>query len=224
MNLRGVLAAGILLAGPGYGLLASSTVIQLGETGVSYPVTDFGAILLQDRVSGADASVAYFVEVTLKITAGAGGTMFASDYFVDLRHNTGSTLDDSLGAYRSVNLFQDLGAVADPFGFGSVANGIEIRLKDSYPIRLRDVSDYTSTAALTGNWQAYEALDPLGLMDPNGVWGLFVSDTSIGGAGVLTEWTVTLTPVPEPVLSPSLWAAVVFGVLGVRRRSGKSKL
>ena len=220
MRLRVVFAVGILLAGAGSGLWASSTVIQLGETGVSYPVTDFGAILLQDRLSGADASVAYFVEVTLKITAGAGGTMFASDYFVDLRHNTGSSLDDSLGAYRSVNLFQDLGAVADPLGFGSVANGMEIRLKDSYPIRLRDVSDYTSTAALTGNWQAYEALDPLGLMDPNGVWGLFVSDTSIGGAGVLTEWTVTLTPVPEPVLSPGILMAVGAVVLSKRRRRG----
>ena len=198
MKLRAMMGAGILWAGLGSGLWASSPVIQIGETGVSYPVTDFGAILLQDQVAGADASLAYYVEVTLKIVAGAGGNMFAADFLVDLRHNTGSSLNDPLGIYRSVNLFQDLAAPADPLGFGSVANGLEIRLKDSYPLRLRDVTDYNSTAALTGNWQAYEALDPLGQMDPNGVWGLFVSDTSIGGAGVLTEWTVTLTAIPEP--------------------------
>ena len=188
----------VFLTGWGSGLKASSTVIQIGETGISRPVTDFGAILLLDQVTGADASLTYFVEATLKITAGAGGTMFASDFLVDLRHNTGNAINDSLGTYRSVNLFQDLAAGADPLGFGSVANGIEIRLKDSFPLRLRDVADYTTTAALTGDWQAYEALDPLGAMDPNGVWGLFVSDTSIGGTGILTEWTVTLTAIPEP--------------------------
>jgi len=177
---------------------AASPVIQIGETGVSYPVTDFGAILLQDQVTGADAGTHYEVEVTLKIVPGIGVTMFAADFLVDLRHNTGSSLNDPVGTYRSVNLFQDLAATADSLGFGSVANGIEIRLKDSYPLRLRDVTEYNSTAALTGNWQAYEALDPLGQMDPNGVWGLFVSDTSIGGTGVVTEWTVTLKPVPEP--------------------------
>lgn len=223
MKLKGI-CVGILLAGLGSGVWASSTVIQIGETGVSYPVTDFGAILRQDQVRGADASVSYFVEVTLKITPAAGRTMFGSDFWVDLRHNTGSSLDDPQGFYRSVNLFQDLAAAADPFGFGSVANGIEIRLKDAFPLRLRDISDYTSTAALTGDWQPYEALDSLGQMDPNGVWGLFVSDTSIGGAGVLTEWTVTLKPVPEPVLSPSLWATVFLGVFGLRRSSEKSKL
>jgi len=141
--------------------------------------------------------------------------MFAADFFVDLRHNTGSSINDPLGFYRSVNLFQDLAATADPLGFGSVANGIEIRLKDSYPLRLRDVSDYNSTAALTGDWQAYEALNPLGQMDPNGVWALFVSDTSIGGAGVVAEGFELLdappkrlnakdTPIPY---HPNLWAA-----------------
>ncbi len=198
MKLRAMMGAGILWAGLGSGLWASSTVIQIGETGLSYPVTDFGAILLQDQVAGADASLAYFVEVTLKIVPAAGGNMFAADFLVDLRHNTGSSLNDPLGTYRSVNLFQDLAAGADPFQFGSVANGIEIRLKDSFALRLRDFADYNSTAVLTGDWQAYEALDPLGQIDPNGVWGLFVSDTSIGGAGVLTEWTVTLTAIPEP--------------------------
>ena len=193
-----ILTGALLVLGVSPVVQAASPVIQIGETGVSYPVTDFGAILLQDQVTGADASLAYFVEVTLKILPPVAGTMFASDFYVDLRHNTGSSLNDPLGTYRSVNLFQDLAAGADPLGFGSVANGLEIRLKDSYSLRLRDVTEYNSTAALTGNWQAYEALDPLGLMDPNGVWGLFVSDTSIGGAGVVTEWTVTLTAVPEP--------------------------
>ena len=197
---------------------AASPVIQIGETGVSYPVTDFGAILLQDQVAGADASLAYFVEVTLKILPPVAGTMFAADFLVDLRHNTGSSLDDPLGNYRSVNLFQDLAVGADPFQFGSVANGIEIRLKDSYALRLRDFADYNSTAVLTGDWQAYEALDPLGQMDPNGVWGLFVSDTSIGGAGVLTEWTVTLKPVPEPSFSPQFLVWMYFIFLSARRR------
>lgn len=222
MNLRRTLSVGILAAGLGSGLWASSTVIQVGETGVNYPVADFGAILLQDQVTGADASLAYFVEVTLKILPAAGGNMFAADFLVDLRHNTGSSLNDPVGTYRSVNLFQDLAATADPLGFGSVANGIEIRLKDSYPLRLRDYADFNSTAALTGNWQAYEALDPLGQMDPNGVWGLFVSDTSIGGVGVLTEWTVTLTAIPEPTISPGLLMAI-GAVLGMwrRKRSGR---
>ncbi len=216
MNLRGIFAAGLFLAGSG--LWASSTVIQIGETGVSYPVTDFGAVLLQDQVTGADPSLSYYVEATLKIVAGTGGSMFAADFFVDLRHNTGSSINDPLGFYRSVNLFQDLAATADPLGFGSVANGIEIRLKDSYPLRLRDVSDYNSTAALTGDWQAYEALDPLGQMNPNGVWALFVSDTSIGGAGVVTEWTVTLTAVPEPGFSPGFLMAAGAMLWGWRRK------
>lgn len=193
-----ILTGAFLVLWVGPVVQAATPVIQIGETGVSYPVTDFGAILLQDQVTGADASLAYFVEVTLKIVPAAGGNMFAADFLVDLRHNTGSSLNDPVGTYRNVNLFQDLAATADSLGFGSVANGIEIRLKDSYPLRLRDYADFNSTAALTGNWQAYEALDPLGQMDPNGVWGLFVSDTSIGGAGVVTEWTVTLTAVPEP--------------------------
>lgn len=212
-----ILTGAFLVLGVSPVVQAASSVIQIGETGVSYPVTDFGAILLQDQVAGADASLAYFVEVTLKIVPAAGGNMFAADFLVDLRHNTGSSLNDPLGTYRSVNLFQDLAAGADPFQFGSVANGIEIRLKDSYALRLRDFADYNSTAVLTGDWQAYEALDPLGQIDPNGVWGLFVSDTSIGGAGVLTEWTVTLTAIPEPTFSPGLLMAI-GAVLGMWRR------
>jgi len=221
MKLRAIMGAGILWAGLGSGLWASSTVIQIGETGVIYPVTDFGAILLQDQVTGVDASLAYFVEVTLKIVPAAGENMFAADFLVDLRHNTGSSLNDPVGTYRSVNLFQDLAATADSLGFGSVANGIEIRLKDSYPLRLRDYADFNSTAPLIGNWQAYEALDPLGQMDPNGVWGLFVSDTSIGGAGVVTEWTVTLTAIPEPG-SGALFVLGLGTLLALRRprRSG----
>ena len=216
-----ILIGTFLVLGVGSVIQAGSPVIQIGETGVSYPVTDFGAILLQDQVTGVDASLAYYVEVTLKIVAGGGGNMFAADFLVDLRHNTGSSLNDPLGTYGSLNLFQDLAATADPLGFGSVANGLEIRLKDSYPLRLRDVTEYNSTAALTGNWQAYEALDPLGQMDPNGVWGLFVSDTSIGGTGVVTEWTVTLTAIPEPG-SGALFVLGLGTLLALRRprRSG----
>jgi len=212
-----ILTGALLVLGVSSVIQAASPVIQIGETGVSYPVTDFGAILLQDQVTGADAGTPYEVEVTLKIVPGIGVTMFAADFLVDLRHNTGSSLNDPLGTYRSLNLFQDLAATADSLGFGSVANGIEIRLKDSYPLRLRDYADFNSTAPLIGNWQAYEALDPLGQMDPNGVWGLFVSDTSIGGAGVVTEWTVTLKPVPEPGSGALL--GLGLGALFVWRRA-----
>lgn len=69
-----ILTGAFLVLGVSPVVQAASSVIQIGETGVSYPVTDFGAILLQDQVAGADASLAYFVEVTLKIVPAAGET------------------------------------------------------------------------------------------------------------------------------------------------------
>ena len=200
--------------------LRAATVIQIGETGVAYPVVDFGAVHLQDRISGANAGVGYWVEVSLKISPAAGFDMFAADYLVTLSHNTGSSMTDPVGSYLSVKLFEDLGAAADPLAFGSMANGIQVVLRDDAPSSLSGFSDFTSTAPLTGDWRAYNALAPLGQMDPNGVWGLFVSDTSIGGAGVVTEWTVKLKEVPEPVFTPGVWMAVGAVFFRRRRRRG----
>ena len=42
-------------------------------------------------------------------------------------------------------------------------------------------------------------LTPLGQMDPNGQWTLFVADMEAGGTGKLTGWEVRAVPViPEP--------------------------
>ena len=45
--------------------------------------------------------------------------------------------------------------------------------------------------------------------DPNNFWTLFLADTDPGGQDTLVSWTLTVTPVPEPVNV----ALVIFGAL-----------
>ncbi len=62
-------------------------------------------------------------------------------------------------------------------------------------------------------------LEPLGRMDPNGAWTLFVADLEAGGTGKLVEWEVRGAPraiVPEP----EGWALLLLGgaLLVITRR------
>ena len=58
-------------------------------------------------------------------------------------------------------------------------------------------------------------LTPLGQMDPNGQWTLFVADMEAGGTGKLTGWEVrAVASVPEPagvlLLGMGLLALVAY--------------
>jgi len=127
-----------------------------------------------------------------------------------------------------------------PSGYGE--SGFNITLSDSaswdvhnYQVALGGVFD----GPLTGTWQPdgrrvhptvsldtsprTTTLEPLGNMDPNGSWTLFIADMEAGGTGRLVEWEVRGTPwsaIPEPRTVGLAFAGFLALGWGWRRRGG----
>ena len=117
-------------------------------------------------------------------------------------------------------------------------NGLDVSLgatgPDIHTYRL--VTTPATGAGVTGNWSAdgrdvdpfdvvnatvrTAGLAPFQGINPNGLWTLYVEDTTPGGVAKLKAWGLEWTPVPEPAAYASVAGALLLGgAWWVRRRN-----
>jgi len=156
---------------------------------------------------------------------------FTGDYYAYLSHGTA----DGASYNVAVLLNRPGRTITMPAGYSDA--GFDIILDDAaehdvhhYRMHVpldgmgRIQSDPPSKGILSGRWQPdarsadpFSVLDtsqrdaplaPLGFVDPNGTWTLFIADLSAGGEATLDSWSLTLTPIPK-VSTPSVVLAAI---------------
>lgn len=207
----------VLIAGVGFcipGMRAQQAPgFAFGESGLSQPIPDNdpSGIARTYRASGLAVGIPYDLEVSLSVEP-IGLGAFNGDYYAYLIHESPSGSD-----FRLSVLMNRVGATAEtPNGYSD--SGFRFAFSDFAP---KDVHQYRvsfgdpQSALVSGTWQPdgrmvdplvsldtsprTAFLSPLGQMDPNGQWTLFVADMEAGGTGKLTGWEVRAVPViPEP--------------------------
>ena len=210
----------VLIAGVGFcipGMRAQQAPgFAFGESGLSQPIPDNdpSGIARTYRASGLAVGIPYDLEVSLSVEP-IGLGAFNGDYYAYLIHESPSGSD-----FRLSVLMNRVGATAEtPNGYSD--SGFRFTFSDFAP---KDVHQYRvsfgdpQSALVSGTWQPdgrmvdplvsldtsprTAFLSPLGQMDPNGQWTLFVADMEAGGTGKLTGWEVRAVPsvpvIPEP--------------------------
>jgi len=218
---------------------AALTIITAGEKDLSLAIPDYQSSGLARTVtlSGYESQTPYIVTASIKIDP-VGYGAYNGDYFAYLRHIT----VDGLQSEVAVLLNRPGRTATNTSGYEN--SGMDVTFADDASV---DIHFYQPIATaggdlvgnyLTGNWQPDARnsdpfsvvtsdprtafLNPLGGMDPNGQWTLFVADMERGGTGVLTSWSVKLTPTPEPSSGFLLVSAGTIWLAFRRRRSRSS--
>jgi subtilisin-like proprotein convertase family protein len=206
-------AAALLGAAPVRGASFTNTVNQIipdgNPAGMSSTIT----------VSGINQPIAD-VNVTLNLSGGYNGDIYA--YL-------------SYGG-SSVVLLNRVGKTAsNPFGYDDI--GLNIRLDDQ---AAADIHTYGGNGGLTltGDWQPdgritspqfvldtdprATSLSVFNNMDANGQWTIFFADMSGGDNTTMTlmDWSLEVTPVPEP---GNLVLLFLAGLAGVRFFARKNR-
>jgi hypothetical protein len=207
----------------------------VGESGVSQliPDNDPSGIARTFQTSGLSVGIPYDLTVSLSVEPTGLGA-FNGDYYAYLLHETSSGSE-----FRLAVLMNRVGSSASqPNGYSD--SGFRLTFSDS---ALHDIHQYrvslggAPTGLVSGTWQPdgrridpFLALDtsprsaflaPLGQMDPNGQWTLFVADMEAGGTGKLTGWEVRAVPSATVIPEPStVWMLGIAGLawMGCRRR------
>jgi hypothetical protein len=206
-----------------------------GESGLSQPIPDNdpSGIARSYTASGLAVGMTYDLSVSLSVEPTGLGA-FNGDFYAYLLHENPSGSE-----FRMAVLMNRVGSSAD-FPNGYSDSGFQFIFRDSAS---QDVHQYrvslggTPSALVSGTWQPdgrkvdplvsldtsprTSLLSPLGQMDPNGQWTLFVADMEAGGTGKLTGWEVRAVPsatvIPEP--SPMLMLGIGWVIwAGCRRR------
>jgi hypothetical protein len=194
------------------GLAQAALVFEQTGLGISIPDNSAQGILRTIQVSGVDDSLTYAPRVSLRIV-GTGFGGFIGDLYGYLSHGT------SGGDYRMAVLLNRPGRTAlEPSGYDE--DGLDVVFADDATGDIhsyRDSNPSIVSGTLLGNWQPdartaspFEVeetsprtsfLAPLGAIDPNGTWNLFLADLEAGGTMRLESWGLELIPLPIPIPS-----------------------
>jgi len=230
----------VLLCLGGANLLAQTPGgFSFGESSLRLAIPDLdpSGVARSHTASGLATGVAYDLTVRLVIE-GTGFGAFNGDYYAYLFHETPEGSHSSLAV-----LLNRVGrGIETPSGYSD--SGFDVSLSDAaawdvhrYQVALGGAID----GPLTGVWQPdgrrvdpsisldsssrTALLEPLGNLDPNGSWTLFVADLEAGGTGRLVEWEVRGAPravVPEPRAVTLLFpGAALVGWGWSRRRANR---
>ena len=227
-----------LIAGVGFcvpaALAQQSRDLVVGESGISQPIPDNdpSGIARTFTASGMATGRPYEITVSLSVEPTGFGA-FNGDYYAYLLHETPAGSEVGLAI-----LMNRVGSSAG-MSNGYSDSGFTLTFSDS---ALKDIHQYRvslggpQTGLVSGTWQPdgrrvdplvsldtsprTAFLDPLGQMDPNGQWTLFIADMEAGGTGKLTGWEVRATVVvPEAPALMLLGIGSVAWVACRRRRS-----
>ncbi len=184
-----------------------------GESGMNMaiPDNDPSGIARSFKTSGLMVGIPYDLTVRLSVEGSDLGA-FNGDYYAYLIHENPSGSE-----FRLAVLMNRVGSSSgSPNGYSD--SGFQLTFSDSaqYDVHKYRISlGGEPVGAVTGIWQPdgrrvdpSAALDtsprsapltPLGQIDPNGQWTLFVADLEAGGTAKLTGWEVrALAVIPEP--------------------------
>ena len=166
-------------------------------------------------------------ELRVRLTLeGTQGGMWNGDIYATVQYQATPTATPTAYAVLLNRTGRDNASPDDDLGYED--NGFDVSFgatgPDIHTYRL--VTTPTAGAGVTGNWSAdgrdVEPFDVVfgsprtaGLgafqgINPNGVWTLYVEDTTSGGVAKLTQWGLEWTPVPVP--EPAAYSGVA-GVL-----------
>mgnify|MGYP003336257063 CR=1 FL=1 len=213
---------------------AALTLISIVEDNLSLAIPDYQSSGLARTVtiSGYESQVPYIVTASIKISP-VGYGAYNGDYYAYLRHIT----TDGLQSQVAVLLNRPGRTPSNTSGYEN--SGMDVTFADDATF---DIHLYQPNAGpgdlvgnyLTGTWQPDARktdpfgavasdprtafLNPLGTMDPNGQWTLFIADMERGGTGSLQSWGVKLTPTPEPASASLVLVALGVMLLNRRRR------
>lgn len=185
----------------------------VGESGVSQPIPDNdpSGVARTFQTSGLTVGIPYDLTVSLSVEPTGFGA-YNGDYYAYLLHETPSGSE-----FRLAVLMNRVGSSSSsPNGYSD--SGFQLTFSDSaqYDVHRYRVSlGGESVGAVMGTWQPdgrrvdpstvldtsprTDPLTPLGQINPNGRWTLFVADMEAGGTGKLTGWEVrALAVIPEP--------------------------
>lgn len=185
----------------------------VGESGVSQPIPDNdpSGVARTFQTSGLTVGIPYDLTVSLSVEPTGFGA-YNGDYYAYLLHETPSGSE-----FRLAVLMNRVGSSSSsPNGYSD--SGFQLTFSDSaqYDVHRYRVSlGGDSVGAVMGTWQPdgrrvdpstvldtsprTDPLTPLGQINPNGRWTLFVADMEAGGTGKLTGWEVrALAVIPEP--------------------------
>ncbi len=173
-----------------------------------------------DRVT--DVNVRFNIE-------GTGFGAFNGDFYATLTYLSGDVEVSSVLLNRP--------GLSAGFPAGYFDNGLSITLDDQASTDVhfyRDVVQPSPEEQVTGIFQPdgrrvdpnlvaedtprTAMLDVFNGLNPNGTWILFVADVSSGGTAQLTDWSLEITAVPEPVHALPVAAVLACGVVAHRMR------
>jgi len=172
--------------------LNSKNLIQGGSGGL---IPDGNAAGLYDSVvSNFRSDLPHAVRVNLTIDPLLANDAFLGDYVAYLRHTSANGLDT-----RTVKLFEHIGATT-AFPEGSAGTGLAVLMSDW---ATDSIAPQDPAGILTGTYRPGVAdqlfsLNDLGAVDTGGDWTLWVGDTSSGGTGKITSWSIELEQLLQP--------------------------
>lgn len=176
-------------------------------------------------------------ELRVRLTLeGTQGGMWNGDIYATVQYQATATSPVTAYAVLLNRPGRDDASVDADAGYED--NGLDVSLGATGP----DIHTYrllttpATGAGVTGNWSAdgrdvdpfvvvnaslrTAGLAPFQGINPNGLWTLYVEDTTPGGVAKLKAWGLEWTPVPEPMAYGSITAAALLGAAcWLRRRT-----
>jgi len=187
--------------------LSATAGVYTSSPGITIPDQNASGAVDSITVSGETAET-WAVSVQLNLTGGYNGDLLAyltyGGQTITLLNRVGTGSGSSYGyADAGLNLTLVDGA----------ANG-----------NIHNYQTGVGYAPLIGNGSAWQPdsggttfASTFNGLNPNGTWSLFISDLSGGGQSTLVDWSLGITPVPEPVNVALGLFGVTFGGLAVIR-------
>jgi subtilisin-like proprotein convertase family protein len=212
-------AALLLAAAPAPASISFDSTTQNGGSPINLPVPDGNTVGIQSTIYVSDLNYlpgsGNNVILTLNISGGNNGDLYA--YL-------------SYGG-QIVTLLNRPGVTGgNPVGYTDAGFNVTLSDGNSGNINTYGSSSYTTSGGqVTGTYNPSAgsiAFQSYNGMDPNGDWILFVADRSGGdpAQSILNSWSLTFTPVPEPVNAALAALGLLFaGCQLVRWRRGRNR-
>lgn len=178
-------------------------------------------------------------ELRVRLTLeGTQGGMWNGDIYATVQYQATPTATPTAYAVLLNRTGRDTGSPDDDLGYED--NGFDVSFGATGPDihTYRVVTTPPAGAGVTGNWSADgRDVDPFDVaigsartaglgafqgINPNGLWTLYVEDTTSGGVAKLARWGLEWTPVPvpEPEAFAAVAGALLMGVAWRLRRRG----